>query len=350
MMRNKMKVAATMIALTVLFITGCSKKNEDNLTTKSDPESTVDVGMKRTTLKELGYNNVDEMIKNGWQIVKEFKPALVLKPRVESESRAGLAVKDTRGDNNIPLTLDHLRQLGFNPDNETGRAILKDLFQRNGVRPDGIALSRSQYIEGAAVPSDVDDGSIQAYVTTGSPIVTVDAKGIEYPDDVYTTEAINNGDTSGNITVGFSYQSGYKTSWARQVTGSFKIGAKGKIGIPFVAEGEVSTEIMIGGATTDGEESSNTKTINSAYTAYVPAKSKVIITVLTKRKQSKVSYKVPMAITGKISVNYPWAVDGHYFWYDNANILLKNPKAEEGVAQAVENITTQIIASKPVKI
>ncbi|MGY0040564.1 aerolysin family beta-barrel pore-forming toxin [Pedobacter sp. NJ-S-72] len=328
-------------------------KNEENLTTKSDPENPIAAGMKSTTLKELGYNSVDEMIKEGWQIVEEFKPAHLLKSNTGSEliSSAGSAVKNTQADNNIPLTLDHLRQLGFNPDNEAGRIILRDLFRRSGVRPDGIVLSRSQYIEGGVVTSDVANGNVQAFVTTGSPIVTVDAKGIEYPDEVYTTEAINNADTSAKkITVDYTYQSGYKTSWSRQVTGSFKLGAKGKIGIPFVAEGEVSTEIMIGGATTDGTESSNTKTIKSAYTADVPANSKVIITVLTRKKQSKVSYKVPMELTGQISVNYPSSVDGHYFWYDNANILLKNPKAEEGVAQAVENITTQIIASKPVKI
>ena len=284
------------------------------------------------------------MIKNGWQIVEEFKAAHLLK------SGAGPVLKNTEQENNIPLTLDHLRQLGFNPDNDAGRIILRDLFRRNGVRPDGIVLSRSQYIEGGVVTSDVANGDIQAYVTTGSPIVTVDAKGIEYPDEVYTTEAINNANTSAKITVDYTYQSGYKTSWSRQVSGSFKLGAKGKIGIPFVTEGEVSTEIMIGGATTDGTESSNTKTIKSGYTADVPANSKVIITVLTKKKQSKVSYKVPMSITGQVSVNYPSTVDGHYFWYDNANILLKNPKAEEGVAQGVENITTQIIASKPIKI
>ena len=51
MMRNKMKVAATVIALTVFIIAGCSKKNEDDLTTKSDPGNTIVAGMKSTTLK-----------------------------------------------------------------------------------------------------------------------------------------------------------------------------------------------------------------------------------------------------------------------------------------------------------
>lgn len=338
-----MKVTAVAVALSLFFIAGCSKKNEESFVAKSDAINTGVASMKRTTLKELGYNSVDEMLKKGWSIVEEFKP---LKRKVAVTELENISAQEQ----SIPMTLDHLRQIGYNPDDEAGRKRINELFIKDGIRPDGIALSPTEKIEGGVVPSEMSEETNRAFVKVGTPEVKVEEKGIEHPDEVYVTEAINQSDRTDKITVAYSYQKGYKTSWASQVTGSFKTGVKGKIIVPLVAEGEVSTEITVGGSTTNGTEDATTETISSTYAADVEPKSKVIITVLTKRKKSKVTYKVPMSITGRLSANYYTLVSDHYFWFYDANTLLKDPIAEEGIVEAVENVTTEVMASESIKL
>lgn len=167
------------------------------------------------------------------------------------------------------------------------------------------------------------------------------------PDDVFTTIAANQGDTEAELTVKYSYKDGYKTSWQRKVSGSFKIGAKAEIKVPLVAKGEVSTEVLVGGDTTDGTENSHETTKESSYKVKVPPHSEVEV------KTTTIDYTISFSLTGSVRTNYNPTVDGHYFWSGQISAypnFLRNIKSEIGTIKGTNCLEVNVVNSPAKRI
>jgi len=103
-------------------------------------------------------------------------------------------------------------------------------------------------------------------------------------------KVVINSDTEAQLTVKYSYKEGYKKTWQRKVLGSFKIGAKAEVKVPLVAKGEISTEVVVGGETVNGEENSHETTKESSYTVKVPPHSEVEVKAFTKIRTTTIDY------------------------------------------------------------
>nr|WP_315033039.1 ETX/MTX2 family pore-forming toxin [uncultured Chryseobacterium sp.] len=329
--------------LVVLSVSSCT--NNDNM--DAIPNSTSEnlgAGLKRSNLSEA------DLLKAGWTIVKEIKSPLLENTTASSQKNA-----TTSAEQKFNLTAQHLDQLGYDVSNP--QTILEK-FIYNGIRPDGVNFN-----SGLKVGSVSSQQTGDAYVLLGQATTSVQSKDFQMPDEVYVSDVVNDTDKEATFSKKYTYKQGYKTTWQRKISGSLKLGAKVSIGLPAdLIKGEVSTEVTVGGETTDGTEASAEKTIEDNISVVVPARSKVQVAITTKITKTTVSYSVPMSIMGSAYANYYQKVNDHYFWghpasgIDNSgkgNFGLTKGKltSEAGEAAKIASVETKVLLKKaePIK-
>lgn len=281
----------------------------------------------------------EELLKQGWKIVKVIK----LNSDLSQLNSAKTTVTTPQP---VPLTESHLRDLGYDVAFPAGITSLKSAFTRNNQTPDGIWFN-SGLMVGNVNTDNYAGEQPNAQIKLGTPQIS-NKITTNLPDDVFTTNAVNQGNTESEIDVKYSEKTGYKTTWQRKISGSFKLGFK--LGFKFAAtvSGDVTTEVVVGGETTDGSETSHEITKESTYKAKVAPHSKKTIKVFTKMKSTTVDYTIPFSLTGTVRTNFQHEVDGHYFWsgditsYSNFN---PNIKSETGTAKAIEYLEITVVES-----
>lgn len=352
-MKNKNEIRGALRILVagtflVLYVSSC--KENDNLDYTKPTLTSEDLkrGLKSSTITEA------DLLKSGWTLVKDIKSPFYTE-NTDGRPKTGQKNGATSGDQEISLTANHLSQLGYDVSNP--KTILEG-FVYGSIRPDGVNFN-SQLKVGSV--SDQQTGN--AYVLLGSPSIKVLSDDLEMPDEVYVSEVENNSAETITLSKKYTYKQGYKTTWQRKVSGSLKIGAKVTIGLPAdVVKGEVSTEITVGGETTDGTEDSTEKSIEDAVSVPVPPHSKVKVVIMTKIKKTTVNYSVPMSVKGRAWANYYKTVNGHYFWGlpasgidsdGTSSYKLTHGKltAESGEVSKISNVETKtfIGPSEPLK-
>ena len=129
--------------------------------------------------------------------------------------------------------------------------------------------------------------------------------------------------------INWAYTDTHTVSW--KVGGSLALTAGGKIGIPFVAEGEVSATVRLSGSYTDNSTTTKTITIGGSATGIiVPGRKKVTWTLYERHKNFDGDWRVPVEFRGEVGADYgPSQYNGHHFWYVHAEDFFrefKNPK------------------------
>lgn len=122
----------------------------------------------------------------------------------------------------------------------------------------------------------------------------------EKPELIGSYTAQNQSDHDDTISKTFSYSLSTTTTHTTNFTLSagIKVGAKGKAGVPFVAEGEVSTELSIGASYSwqNSESKSDTKTETNQYTGKIPPHSKRQINCVVLSTEGEVDYEVDAVV------------------------------------------------------
>ncbi|AZA53593.1 aerolysin family beta-barrel pore-forming toxin [Chryseobacterium sp. G0201] len=328
-----MKKSIIIFAPFLLMSISCS--NDINHDVENAPKNNSKVSAKQ--LSE------SEMLKNGWVVLEKID---LLEGNKQFTVPKTNALKTTSQPQNIPLKQGHLKDLGYDITQSNARNSLKSIFSINGITPDGISFNPDLSVDGHS--SNNAGGVPNTHAIMGIPVVQINHKNFNLPDESFTTEAINDSDEPMNIRVSYSYKTGYKTTWKRVVSGSLKIGAKAKFQIPVIGETEVSTEVTVGGQTEDGTETSTETTLTSIAIVPVPAKSKKMVTILSKTKESSVNYFVPITVGGTVRTNYPQKVNGHYFWSTPISSypdFISKVKGETGIAKSINNVSVTILTS-----
>lgn len=322
----------TLVILPILMLSSCQNEATQLL---QDSNSTTD--------QKTGSPTEEELLKQGWKLVQVIKPDI---PLSKTSTSAESSVPDP-----IPLTQAHLKDLGYDINFAPGRNSIKGAFAIDDIVPDGIWFNSGLLVDGN---TDNYAGSHDpdAKIILGTPQLSNQEES-SLPDDVYTTIATNNSDKETEITVKYTYKEGYKSTWQRKVSGSFKLGIK--VGFKFAdtVSGEVSSEITVGGETTDGTENSNETTKESAYKVTVPAHSQVKVNVFTKMRNTTVKYTIPYSISGLVRTNFYKPVQGHYF---HAMDITQYPKFkptitnEMGSTKVIKYLEVHVVNSQPEKL
>ncbi|CAA7387139.1 hypothetical protein [Chryseobacterium fistulae] len=283
-----------------------------------------------------------EMLKNGWEVIKEINLLEGGKQFIDVNQDVLRAASGQQ----IALTSQHLKDLGYDISSSYGRTRLKSAFSLQGKVPDGVKFNSSLSVDGhpgntASVPN--------VSVVIGTPLVTVNTLGFDLPDQSFTTEAVNYDPTlTKEITVSYSYKTGYKTTWKVVASGSLKLGAKASVGVPGVGSSEYSAEVTVGGQVEQATETSNEQTITSSVKVVVPPRSKKTVAILSKTQESSVNYFIPISVTGGVQSNFSSPVNGYYFWGSSVTSypnFISNINGERGVAKAVSNVSVKVITS-----
>ena len=314
--------------LLLMFSVSCSR---DEVSAINDGSEKVNYSeVKKVQLTEA------EMLQKGWKIVDQFQ--------LSDYNRLGVN-SSTNEEREIPFKANHLKDMGYDVSFSGEKTRLKNVFAYAGQVPDGIIFNPDLSVDGDTRNTAPNPN---VSIVLGTPQVTIKTDGVDLPDNAYTTEAINNGDRESEITVSYSYKKGYATSWKRTVSGSFEVAASVSVDIPLVAKASASTKVVVGGDTTEGTENSEEITETSTYKTTVPAHSKKSISILTKLKGSSVEYFVPMKLNGRLQVNFPSPVNGHYYWafpIENFPDFLSTIHGESGTVKSVSNVSVTVLES-----
>lgn len=280
----------------------------------------------------------EEMLKNGGKILKEIRFDESLDSTNNSENKPQKRSSFNRNEN---LTADHLRDLGYYIDYRFGKDLLKQDLTYNGHTPTGIRFSRS-----LCVDCDRSNHRIpNVVITTGEAEVRIIKKGLSIPDFSFPTTAVNKTNEPAEITVGYEYKTGHKTTWKRVLGGSLKTTVKGNVQIPLIAKKEVSVEVGFTSSFEDSTEDNKEHTYKSSYKVIVPARSKVLVTAFTRRVESDVEYTIPIKLSGLVLLTY---ARRPFRYIDISNIRnFANSGRETGVAHVIDNIGVEIIANRP---
>ncbi|WP_196889441.1 ETX/MTX2 family pore-forming toxin [Aureivirga sp. CE67] len=337
-----------LILFIALAVVSCNK-DEDVEREAFKPDNTIfneTPQQKRTTLEDLGYASVEDMINNGWNIVDED----VLVQKTQGRENNGDVTASIDGDDKVPFTITHLRQLGFQPDNGAGVDQIKEIYRLDGKKPDGISLNPGENISGVVSPNVSERMGLSSSVKINDPVVTVEDQDLPIPSDVTSIELVNKSDEESTMTSSYSYQRGQTKSWGVKVSSSLTIGKKVNVGIPGIGGAEASVNVTVGAEGSTGGTENETTTLTGSVTAKVPPRSKKTIVIVADKVKSEVTYKVPVSIEGHVGVNYPDRANGHYFWGLDANKFQKSDIVEEGVASLVTNMGVKAVESPAVPL
>ncbi|MCS4300604.1 aerolysin family beta-barrel pore-forming toxin [Chryseobacterium sp. BIGb0232] len=332
------------VGITVLSIVSCSRADSTSIL-ENEKSTTPNNSI---TEKEL--------LAQGWTIVKEINLIPELKNRAKTSARSM-----EQSDIKVPFTEKYLSQMGWDlSDTDNGRKEQQEVIKQlksltpGGSYPDpnGVLFTRDFALGRKNIKEEKNWWKADTYVLLGKPELVAKPNQLELPDEVFSTEVTNASNEDSEITVTYSYKTGYKYTWNTKFSGSLKIGSTLSFGIPLTAKGETTVEIMVGGEKSWGEDTTNEKTLTSSYKTKVPANSKKSIKVFTKMQGSEVNYTVPITING----TYVLCTPGYRYEINNMDItkgLLRDssiPMNEQGVVKSVASSTVKILESPAVKL
>lgn len=329
---KKLTICKMLAIFSVLLLNSCQNESNDLM---------QDVAPSETFEQKQASPSEEELLQKGWKLVEIIKPN-------QSRSTPFIAARSTA--NPIPLTEGHLLDIGYDINTPSGRDNLKRAFGKSGQNADGIWFNSILQVDANTANYMGPQPNVQ--ISLGTPRVSNKQDG-NMPDEVYTTIATNQGNTEAKLSVSYSYKEGYKTNWQRKTMGSFKLGVKAGFEVPLIGKGEVSAEVLVGGETANGTETSNETTKQSSYTVTVPPRSTVEVKAFTKIKTTTVDYTIPFTLTGSVRTNFNPTVDGHYFWsgdISNYPNFLPNIKSEMGTVKSINYVEVHVVSSPAKKI
>ncbi|MCQ9637188.1 hypothetical protein MP477_19755 [Chryseobacterium sp. WG23] len=308
--------------------------------------------------KNAGNKTEKELLARGWTLVKEID----LMPDLKKSLKISTSAKSMeQSDIKIPFTEKFLSQMGWDlSDTNNGRAEIQEIIKQlksltpggENPNPDAVLFTRDFALNRKNIKEEKNWWKADTYVKLGKPELVANPNQLELPDEVFSTEVMNSSNEDSEITVTYSYKTGYKYTWNTKYSGSLKTSVTYKAGVPLVLEGQVTVEWIVGGEKSWGEDTTNEKTLTSSYKTKIPANSKKSIKVFTKMQSSEVNYTVPITVNG----TYVLCTPGYRYEINNSDItkgLLRDssiPMDEKGIIKTIANSTVKILESPAVKL
>jgi hypothetical protein len=185
-----------------------------------------------------------------------------------------------------------------------------------GETPDGIALNDTIYYNGVS-PAITQQYGHYCYKTLGE--ITYSEEGQQADQAVVgTNTAFNNSDQPASISLtvngGWSETTGWSTSLTEGMTFSESV----------TLEGVFQMGMQFNVSATVGQSGSNTvnKGASATVTVTVPPNSQIKIDMVATMKTETMDFSAPIQVSGMFGANFPDRVNGHYFWFSDADSVL----------------------------
>lgn len=236
------------------------------------------------------------------------------------------------------LVFSDLPGLDSSPD--AVRSRFQEIYNK---RPDGIALNDETYYS-AVIPPITQQYSHYCFKTLGD--VQFGESSSEPPAQaiVGSNTGRNEGDSEAEIGLivngVWNEETGYSSSITAGLTYSAEFGIEGvfKMGSSF------SVSVTAG----QSKSSSVQRGASATVTVKVPPRSKVTVQMVATMKKEKLSFQVPISVSGMFGANFPDRVQGHYFWFNSASeILPKTSGVISGIIEGTAAFDVQTIIGKP---
>ncbi|WP_196889442.1 hypothetical protein [Aureivirga sp. CE67] len=333
------------ILLSLFIAASCSKDEE---VTRAAEFETVEVQnsteQRKSSLNELGYSSVEEMIQDGWEIIYESPEDSVSTNRNQRER---FTYNQNSEAARVPFTIQHLRELGYRPDTKYGLNAIKDIFthEYTGKKPDAIYFSEKEYLGEVKFPNVTDFLEVKTDVVVGEPEVTVKAIEAPLPADVTTFELVNEGAEEAKMSSTYTYTRGHVSNWSVTASGSLTVGANVSVGIQGMTTIGANVGVTVGASGTKGGNKSELTSVSEQVSAVVPPRSKRTVTIIADRKKSEVTYKVPMKVKGVVGLSKNHKYEDDYIWGQDASKIQNGEIAEKGVAGLVLHLGVKAVVS-----
>ncbi|WP_347351519.1 hypothetical protein [Intrasporangium sp.] len=239
------------------------------------------------------------------------------------------------------LTFSDLQGLQSSPD-----AVRQAFDKQFGKRPDGLALNDSTYYNAVQPPITQQYGHFCYKSVTDYQFGPSQA---DPPHDaiVGSNTAKNNGDTEAEISLSVTGTWTEETGWSSSVTTGLTYSEE------FTLEGVFKMGMSFSVAVTAGKSGSSSvsKSSSASVTVKVPPRSQVTVSMIATMKKEKMPFLAPIRVSGMFGANFPERVNGHYFWFSGADVLLPRTQGEiTGVIEgtAAFDVHTDIGPATPI--
>lgn len=183
------------------------------------------------------------------------------------------------------------------------------------------------------VPNDIFRLESIQYINDGTATLA------QIPDFVTNWSYTNGTSVQQSITTSFGQKASKTSSFQNQSTFSTKITATVKAGIPFVANGEISTEVSASLQHTYGESETTEDTRNYDIPLLVPAMTRVTASATVTRYNLNVKY---IATLRGINTNKIIHVNGTWSGVDCTDIIVSTTQTNLRTAAVTKGVTVKV--------
>ncbi|TGZ76157.1 hemolytic lectin [Ascodesmis nigricans] len=241
----------------------------------------------------------------GYYLIKSRRTSEVIFSRYPQEPRVGTIDSNGKFDDNYFKL-------------EPGAGKMKNYFRLRSFASDYVLFSRTHgdpTVYNYPGNSNVYDDQYFSFVFEDMEIVRCvynvdEGKILESTPEVIGKVTQRN-DTNVDQTVEFSFQRSEEITHTFEYSQGYTImvGSEGKVGVPFVAEGSIKTEVTNSHTLTWGSTTTETKTYTSTFPATAPPHTQVTATVTVTRS----TLEVPFSIYSRsVATGYEVATHGVY--------------------------------------
>ncbi|MFD2671145.1 hydralysin-2 [Marinicrinis sediminis] len=224
--------------------------------------------------------------------------------------------------------------------NSSPDSVRKSFQDRYGKKPDGICVNSETYYN-AVQPAITEQYGMPCYKVLGE--FEYEDDGESHPDEgiLGSNYAVNQGDEEATISLTVDASWTEETSWSSEVTAGLTISAEVQI------EGVFSTGVSFSESITVGKTQSqqSSRSVSSTVSVVVPPRSKKKVSIVGTLKKAKMKFEAPVSVQGMFGANFPDKVDGHYYWFMDANHALEQASGKiKGVIEnaAIFDVQTEI--------
>lgn len=214
-----------------------------------------------------------------------------------------------------------------------------------GSRPDGISVNSETYYN-AVKPAITEQYGHPCYKSLGEFTYEIGDGKPPQQAIVGSNYAINRSSEPAQIQLTVTGSWTDEQTWSSETTTGLTLSSKFTLEGVFESGAEFSVSTTVGEANSKSVSRSSSATV----TVTVPPKSKKKVSMVGTLKQEAMKFFAPIQVQGSFGANFPNQVNGHYFWFLDANRVLNKTSGEIcGVIKntAVFDVYTDIGEAEP---
>lgn len=346
-MKRKITSYYLLVVIASSLLVSCSNDEEVTpVNSEISKEKEVEkVVLEKTSLKELGFNSMGELLATVKKEELGLKSTVVQETSTGKSSSSGFVICTSSG-SNVGIKAVPIGDLGPRvlmtsaqvEKMQLGSNLIKSIYMYKGVKPDGVTINKWQSSGAYSKFNLADEYGWFTYIRSGVPTIKEIDREKEDDEEIFKFPVRNYSSVTDNAWRTFSYAKGISVNKIVTHTVGFSAGLS--INVPF---GGINLGMNY--SYTTGTEINNSQMITheQRYVATLPPRSQRMIYVVQRKVKRKFEYKFPAVIDGEVAVNFGKKVNGHYFWaFPASKLMFDQEIAELGSVTTNESYDIEI--------